>query len=97
MTTPDPTPEHGAPLHVEIVRDGVPTPFDAEEIRVTLPNGIVFDLSHGQDPAGSVVANIPSQGPDADEFASFLLRPGAANLFLINAERHVRPTGEGNG
>ncbi|WP_329151104.1 hypothetical protein OIU91_27980 [Streptomyces sp. NBC_01456] len=97
MTTTDPTPDAGAPLHVEIVRDGVPTPLDAEEIRVTLPNGIVFHLSQGQDPAGSVVANIPSEGPDADEFSVFLLRPGASNTLFLNAERHRRRTGEGGG
>ncbi|MEX2972499.1 hypothetical protein [Streptomyces sp. C184] len=95
MPTTDPTPDEGAPLHVEVVRDGVPTPFDADEIRVTLPNGIVFHLSHGQDPAGSVVAEIPFEGPDADEFSAFLLRPGASNMLFLNAERHVRRTGEG--
>ncbi|MGX1853620.1 hypothetical protein [Streptomyces sp. NPDC055299] len=94
MPTTDPTPFEGAPLHVEVVRDGVPTPLEAEEIRVTLPNGIVFHLSRGQDPAGSVVADIPCGGPDADEFSAFLLRPGASNLLFINAERHVRRTGE---
>ncbi|MEV7466371.1 hypothetical protein AB0O20_07615 [Streptomyces kronopolitis] len=97
MPTPDTAPEQGAPLHVEIVRDGVPTPFDAEEVRVTLPNGIVFRLYPGQDPAGSVVADLPCGGPDTDEFAAFVLRPGASNLFLINAERHGRRTAQEGG
>ncbi|MBM4791328.1 hypothetical protein HXP44_04425 [Streptomyces sioyaensis] len=97
MPTTDPTPNERAPLHVEVVRDGVPTPLDADEIRVTLPNGIVFHLAHGQDPAGSVVAEIPFEGPDAEEFSHFLVRPGAANLLFLNAERHVRRTGEGCG
>lgn len=48
----------------------------AEEIRVTLPNGIVFNLSRGLDPSGSIVANIPSDGPDADEFSVFVPRNG---------------------
>ncbi|MEV6566276.1 hypothetical protein [Streptomyces kronopolitis] len=94
MQTSDSTPAEGAPLHVEAVRDGVPTPLDADEIRVTLPNGIVFHLSPGRDPAGSVVAEIPFAGPDAEEFATFVLRPGASNLLLINAERHPRRAGE---
>ncbi|MEU7430994.1 hypothetical protein AB0B07_09065 [Streptomyces sioyaensis] len=97
MPTIDPTPDERAPLHVEVVRDGIPTPLDADEIRVTLPNGIVFHLSHGQDPGGSVVAEIPFEGPDADEFSAFLLRPGASNMLFLNAERHVRRTGEGSG
>ncbi|MFI2188130.1 hypothetical protein [Streptomyces sioyaensis] len=95
MSATNPTPGEPAPLHVEVIRDGVPTPLDAEEIRVTLPNGIVFHLHPGLDPAGSVMAAIPSEGPDADEFSVFVLRPGAANLFLINAERHPRHTAEG--
>ncbi|MFF7228548.1 hypothetical protein BX264_2388 [Streptomyces sp. 2333.5] len=97
MPITDPTPVDETPLHVEVVRDGVPTPLDADEIRVTLPNGIVVHLSRGQDPAGSVVAQIPSEGPDADTFSHFLVRPGAANLLFLNAERHARRTAEGGG
>ncbi|MFI1156564.1 hypothetical protein [Streptomyces sioyaensis] len=96
MSSTNPTPGEAAPLHVEAICGGVPTPLDAEEIRVTLPNGIVFHLSRGLDPAGSVVANIPSGGPDADEFSVFTLQPGACNMLFINAERHPRRTGEGS-
>ncbi len=93
MSTTNPTPGEPAPLHVEVVSGGVPTRVDAEEIRVTLPNGIVFHLSRGLDPSGSIVADIPFDGPDADEFSVFLLRPGASNVLFINAERHPRRPG----
>lgn len=90
MSTTNPTPRESAPLHVEVICGGVPTQLDAEEIRVSLPNGIVFNLSRGLDPSGSIVADIPFDGPDADEFSAFLLRPGASNMLFINAERHPR-------
>ncbi|WP_328688612.1 hypothetical protein OG879_18165 [Streptomyces caniferus] len=94
MSATDPTRGEAAPLHIEAICDGVPTQLDAEEIRVTLPNGIVFNLHRGLDPSGSIVADIPIDGPDADEFPVFVLRPGAANLLHINAERHPRRTVE---
>ncbi|GLW14127.1 hypothetical protein Stsp01_08700 [Streptomyces sp. NBRC 13847] len=40
---------------------------------------------------------VPCGGPDADGFAAFALRPGASNLFLIDAERHGRRTAEEGG
>ncbi|MFF8790112.1 hypothetical protein [Streptomyces sp. NPDC015125] len=54
-----------------------------------------MNLSRGHDPAGSIVADSPVDGPDADEFSVFVLRPGAANLVRINAERHPRSAVEG--
>ncbi|KOG57201.1 hypothetical protein ADK76_18210 [Streptomyces griseoflavus] len=54
---------------------------EADELRIMLPNGVTLHLSDAGDPSGFLLAEIPA----GEGF--FELRPGAANLMLINAAR----------
>ncbi|WP_159393858.1 hypothetical protein [Streptomyces sp. NRRL F-5755] len=55
--------------------------MEADELRITLPNGVTLHLSDAGDPSGFLLAEIPA----GEGF--FEVRPGAANLMLINAAR----------
>ncbi|MFG2191265.1 hypothetical protein [Streptomyces sp. NPDC048639] len=83
----EPKEAESSALRVQAVADGVVTDITAEELRLTLSNGIVVQLCPGHD--GSIAARIDVQ---PDRHFRFVLVPGAANLFFINAEGHVRPT-----
>ncbi|WP_329331001.1 hypothetical protein OIU81_08430 [Streptomyces sp. NBC_01454] len=74
------------PLRVRAVHKGASTDITADEIWITLSNGIEFVLRN--DAYGSLGAHIPCT-PDNDEFAVFVVRPGASNVLVLNAERHA--------
>jgi hypothetical protein len=79
-----------ATLTVQAVVDGAVRDVSADQLRLTLPNGVVIEVSPDHpDRHGSLVLSIPAslERATVDEF---VVRPGASNLMRINAERHER-------
>ena len=65
--------------------DGVLQDVPAEELRLTLPDGLVVEVFPDVRLDGSLVLRLP--GVPDEWHDVFLVRPGASNLLLINAER----------
>jgi hypothetical protein len=77
------------PWRVRTVHGSGATDIDADEVWITLPNGIEFVLRDDGAPDGSLGAHIPS-APEDEQFAVFVVKPGASNLLLLNAEGRAR-------
>lgn len=79
-------------LTVQALVDGVLQDVPAEELRLTLANGMVVELF--PDPRlDGVVLRLPVAS-DEEFHGVFLVRPGASNVLVIDAERRKtrRPT-----
>jgi len=77
------------------VNHGKSAPIEAEEIEVTLPNGVTFLLSATERPDGGVALHIPEQDPDALRFGAFSIEPGAANTIFLRAVLYDRDIEDG--
>ncbi|MEP9371918.1 hypothetical protein [Mesorhizobium sp. KR1-2] len=85
---------HGA-VTFRAVRDGKAVKIDADEIEVTLANGVRFTLSATSRPGGGVTLHIPEHDPDALQFGAFSIEPGAANTIFVRAVLYDRDAEDG--
>ncbi|MFI1161844.1 hypothetical protein [Streptomyces sioyaensis] len=81
------------PLRVQAVCDGISTGLAADEVWITLPNGIMFRLWPGHEREKCIVAELPFEADEPGSCSVFVLKPGGANLFRLNAERHLLDAG----
>lgn len=86
--------KHGA-VTFRAVKNGKSEAIDAEEIEVTLPNGVKFLLSATDRPAGCVALHIPEHAPRALQFGAFSIEPGAANTIFVRAVLYERDSEDG--
>ena len=82
-------------LAFRALRNGKTSPIDADEIEVTLPNGVTFLLSATERPQGGIALHIPANGPDDPQFGVFSIEPGAANTIFVRATLNDRDTDDG--
>ena len=85
---------HGA-VRFRAVRGGKATKIDADEIEVTLGNGVTFTLSAVDTPGDGVALHIPHQEPEAPQFGVFSIEPGAANTIFVRAVLYDRDAEDG--
>jgi hypothetical protein len=86
--------KHGAVIF-RAINNGKSEVIDAEEIEVTLPNGVKFLLSATERPTGCVALHIPEHDPEALQFGAFSIEPGAANTIFVRAVLYDRDTEDG--
>ncbi len=82
-------------LTFRALRNGRTAPVDADEIEVTLSNGVTFLISAAERPQGGVALHIPAKGPDDPQFGVFSIEPGAANTIFVRATLYDRDTDDG--
>lgn len=85
---------HGA-VSFRAVNNGKTARIDAEEIEVTLANGIKFLLSASERAADGISLHIPQQKPDDLQFGVFSIEPGAANTIHVRAVLYERDAEDG--
>jgi hypothetical protein len=76
-------------LAVQSLVDGVFRDVPAEELRLTLPNGIVVEVWPDERLGGSLVLRLDGS-PEDPHLDMFMVRPGAVNVLVIGAERQLR-------
>jgi len=86
--------KHGV-VTFRAINDGKSARIDAEEIEVTLPNGVKFLLSATERPEGGVALHIPQADPGALQFGAFSIELGAANTIFLRAVLYDRDIEDG--
>ncbi|WP_019171406.1 hypothetical protein [Pseudaminobacter salicylatoxidans] len=86
--------KHGV-VSFRAINNGKSARIEAEEIEVTLPNGVKFLLSATDRPDGGVALHIPEHDPDALQFGAFSIEPGAVNTIFLRAVLYDRDVEDG--
>ncbi|MDH6232374.1 hypothetical protein M2281_002973 [Mesorhizobium soli] len=86
--------KHGV-VTFRAINNGKSARIEAEEIEVTLPNGVKFLMSPTDKPGGGISLHIPEHDPEALQFGAFSIEPGAANTIFLRAVLYDRDIEDG--